>query len=38
MPIQKLTIYSLFCSIGGIDLGLSPAGFKIIQANEFDKK
>lgn len=31
-----MDVCSLFCGIGGIDLGFKQTGFDIVQANEFD--
>ena len=36
--MDQLRVVSLFCGIGGIDLGFRQAGFDIVWANEFDKE
>jgi len=38
MKQEKIEIISLFSGAGGLDLGFINAGFKILVANEFDKK
>ena len=35
--MNKLTIASLFCGAGGLDIGLEQAGFSVLWANDFDK-
>lgn len=35
--MQKITAISLFCGVGGIDLGFKQAGVETIFANDFDK-
>lgn len=34
---KKYTVVSLFAGIGGFDLGVESAGFRVIWANDFDK-
>lgn len=38
MTFKKINIVSLFSGCGGLDMGFKDAGFKIIWANENDKK